>query len=135
MIKQSKSYLADGHIAFIVGKKFTATEGVSKIVSEQAEKFIASEDETDYLKIGNQFVFFVKENKDLEKIRVAGHDIRTKLSKTAEEIFISGDGATALALAEGLELSNYQFLKYFKDADKKRYLLKEISLLGKVDAK
>ena len=135
MIKQTKSYSADGHIAFIVGKKFTATEGVSKIVSEQAEKFIASEDETDYLKIGSQFVFFVKENKDLEKIRVAGHDIRTKLSKTAEEIFISGDGATALALAEGLELSNYQFLKYFKDADKKRYLLKQISLLGKVDAK
>lgn len=135
MIKQSKSYSADGHIAFIVGEKFNSIEGVSKIVSEQAEKFIASEDETDYLKIGNQFVFFVKENENLEKIRVAAHDIRTKLSKTAEEIFISGDGAAALALAEGLELSNYQFLKYFKEADKKRYLLKEISLLGKVDAK
>ncbi|MDD2981935.1 MAG: leucyl aminopeptidase [Crocinitomicaceae bacterium] len=135
MIKQSKSYSADGHIAFIVGEKFNSIEGVSKIVSEQAEKFIASEDETDYLKIGNQFVFFVKENENLEKIRVAAHDIRTKLSKTAEEIFISGDGAAALALAEGLELSNYQFLKYFKEADKKRYLLKEISLLGKVDSK
>ncbi len=135
MIKQTKSYSTDGHIAFIVGEKFNNMEGVSKIVSEHAEKFIASEEETDYLKIGNQFVFFVKENKDLEKIRVAGHDIRTKLSKTAEEIFISGDGATALALAEGLQLSNYQFLKYFKDAEKKRYHLKEISLLGKVDAK
>ena len=135
MIKQTKTYLADGHIAFIVGKKFNNIEGVSKIVSEQAEKFIASEEETDFMKMGDQFIFFVKENENLEKIRIAGHDIRTKLSKTVEAIFISGDGAAALALAEGLELSNYQFLKYFKDADKKRFHLKEISLLGKVDAK
>ena len=135
MIKQSKSYSADGHIAFIVGEKFNSIEGVSKIVSEQAEKFIASEDETDFLKIGNQYVFFVKENDNLEKIRLAAFDIRSKLTKTAEEIFIAGDGASALALAEGLQLSTYQFLKYFKDADKKRFHLKEISLLGKVDAK
>ncbi len=135
MIKQTKTYLADGHIAFIVGKKFTNIEGVSKIVSEQAEKFIASEEETDFMKMGDQFIFFVKENENLEKIRIAGHDIRTKLSKTAEAIFISGDGAAAMALAEGLELSNYQFLKYFKEADKKRFHLKEIALLGNVDAK
>lgn len=135
MIKQSKSYKVDGHIAFVVGKKFNNIEGVSKIVSEQAEKFIASEEETDFLKLGDQFIFFVKENEDLEKMRVAGHDIRTKLSKTAEEIFISGEGKATLALAEGLELSNYQFLKYFKDADKKRYHLKEIHLLGDFDKK
>lgn len=135
MIKQSKSYKVDGHIAFVVGKKFNNIEGVSKIVSEQAEKFIASEEETDFLKLGDQFIFFVKENEDLEKMRVAGHDIRTKLSKTAEEIFISGEGKATLALTEGLELSNYQFLKYFKDADKKRYHLKEIHLLGDFDKK
>ncbi len=135
MIKQTKTYKVDGHIAFVVGEKFNNIEGVSKMVSEQAEKFIASEEETDFLKLGDQFIFFVKENEDLEKMRVAGHDIRTKLSKTAEEIFISGEGKAALALAEGLELSNYQFLKYFKDADKKRYHLKEIHLLGDFNKK
>ena len=83
MIKQSKSYSADGHIAFIVGEKFNSIEGVSKIVSEQADKFIASEDETDFLKIGNQYVFFVKDNDNLEKIRLAAFDIRSKLTKTA----------------------------------------------------
>lgn len=135
MIKQSKSFSKDGHIAFIVGKEFKTVEGVPTIVAEQAKKFIASDDKTDYIKLGEQFIFFVKENEDLEKMRVAGHEIRKKLAKSAEQIFISGKGNSALALAEGLELSNYQFLKYFKDADKKRYQLKEITLLDTFEAK
>lgn len=133
MIKQGKSYSKDGHIAFIVGKEFKAVEGIPTSLEEQAKKFIASDEKTDYIKLGEQFIFFVKENDDLEKIRVAGHEIRTKLAKSAEEIFIAGEEEHVLALAEGLALSNYQFLKYFKDADKKRYQLKHICLLGDFD--
>ena len=135
MIKQGKSYSKDGHIAFIVGNEFKTVEGIPTIVEEQAKKFIASDDKTDYIKLGEQFIFFVKENDDLEKMRVAGYEIRTKLSKEAKELFISGKGASALALAEGLALSNYQFLKYFKDADKKRYQLENITLLDAFEAK
>src|SRR5690554_4228681 len=135
MIKQGKSYSKDGHIAFIVGKEFKSVEGISATVEEQAKKFIASDEKTDYIKLGEQFIFFVKENEELEKIRVADHEIRTKLNKKAEEIFISGKGSNALALAEGLSLSNYQFLKYFKEADKKRYQLKNITLLDSFEAK
>ncbi|MEO8934726.1 MAG: peptidase M17, partial [Xanthomarina sp.] len=111
MIKQGKLYSKDGHIAFIVGKEFKTAEGVPAIVEEQAKKFIASDEKTDYIKLGDQFVFFIKENNDLEKIRVAGHELRTKLNKSAKELFILGKGAPVLALAEGLALSNYQFLK------------------------
>lgn len=135
MIKQGKSYSKDGHIAFIVGNEFKTVEGIPTIVEEQAKKFIASDEKTDYIKLGEQFIFFVKENDDLEKMRVAGYEIRTKLSKEAKELFISGKGASALALAEGLALSNYQFLKYFKDADKKRYQLENITLLDAFEAK
>lgn len=135
MIKQGKSYSKDGHIAFIVGNEFKTVEGIPTIVEEQAKKFIASDDKTDYIKLGEQFIFFVKENDDLEKMRVAGYETRTKLSKEAKELFISGKGASALALAEGLALSNYQFLKYFKDADKKRYQLENITLLDAFEAK
>ena len=134
MIKQAKSYSKDGHIAFIIGKEFNTVKGISTAVEEQAKKFIASDEKTDYIKLGDQFIFFVKENEDLEKIRVVGHEIRKKLTKSAEEIFISGNGNNALALAEGLALSNYQFLKYFKDADKKRYQLKSITLLNSFEA-
>jgi len=135
MIKQAKSYKAGGHIAIIVSDKYTETEGVSTIVSEQAKKFIGSSEDSDFLKLGDQFVFLVKDNKDPEKLRVAGHAIRTKLSRTAESIFISGESSSALALAEGLALSNYQFLKYFKDAGKKKFELKAIELLGDVSKK
>src|SRR5690554_1966799 len=106
MIKQGKSYSKDGHIAFNVRNEFKTVESNPKIVEEQTKKFIASDDKTDYIKLGEQFIFFVKENDDLEKMRVAGYETRTKLSKEAKELFISGNGATALALAEGLALSN-----------------------------
>lgn len=130
MIRQAKKYEADGHLAIITGKEFKGIEGVSTIVSEQAQKFAAGEEDSDYLKLGGQFVFFIRENENLEKLRVAGHTIRTRLSRSAEKIFISGEGEQALAVAEGLALSSYQFLKYFRDADKKRYALEEIGLLG-----
>lgn len=135
MIKQGKAYTQGGHIAFIVGKEFKTIEGLSTLVEEQAQIFIASDDQTDYIKLGSQFIFFVKENDDLEKVRVAGHELRTKLDKSADEIFISGKGANALALAEGLALSNYQFLKYFKAAESMRYQLKNIILLDAFEAR
>ena len=106
MIKQAKSYEANGHIAIIIGKEYSPVDGVSTIVAEQAQKLIASSEDSDYLKIGEQFIFLVKENENLEKLRVAGHSIRTKLAKSAKNIFIAGEGQQALTLAEGIELSN-----------------------------
>src|SRR5690606_41102729 len=50
------------------------------------------------------------------------------------EIIVIGDGEVALALAEGLALSNYQFLKYFKDADDREYALETIFVKGAVSA-
>ncbi len=135
MIKHTKSYLADSHIAFVLGKELPKVEGVSKMVTDLAKKFIDSKDDSDYLKLGEQFIFFVRENENLEKMRVAGHDIRTKLSKSANEIYLVGQGKTVLALAEGLALSNYQFLKYFKDAEKKKFELNQIYLLGEAKDK
>lgn len=135
MIKQVKSYEAGGHLAILTGKEFSGIEGVPTMVAEHAQKFIDSSDDSDYLKLGEQFIFFVKENENLEKLRVAGHAIRTKLARTAESIYIAGAGEQALALAEGLVLSNYQFLKYFKEAEKKKYALENIFLTGNFDEK
>lgn len=135
MIKQSKTYSKDGHIAFIVGETFKTIASLPAIAVEQAHKFITSKQQTDYIKLGDQFIFFVKADENLEKIRVAGHEIRTKLAKEAKEIFISGEDRAALALAEGLALSNYQFLKYFKDTEQKRYQLESISLLNTFEEK
>lgn len=135
MIQIAKKYQADNHIVFIVGKKIQAIEGVSKMVIDYAKKFNKSEDDSDFLKIEDQFVFFVKENQNLEKIRVAAAAVRSKLPRLAKGIFVSGETTQVLAFAEAFELSNYQFLKYFKDADKKKYALETTSLLGDFDKK
>jgi leucyl aminopeptidase len=135
MITLVKTYQADSHIAFIVGKKFQAVEGVSKMVTDFAKKFIKSDDDFDFLKLGDQFVFFIKSTDSMEKMRVKGHSIRTKLPRLATSIFISGDEKQTLALAEGLVLSNYQFIHYFKDADKKKFALESVNVLGEVNKK
>lgn len=77
----------------------------------------------DYVKNGDQFIFTVKTNTE-EKLRVAGHKIRTLLPKETKTIDIEGKNANYVA--EGLQLSNYQFLKYFKDKKEKSYALKTI---------
>lgn len=131
MIELAKKYVADSHIVFLVGKKFQAPEGVSTMVTDYAKKFIKGDEETDFLKLGDQFVFFVKSNENLEKLRVAGHGVRSRLPRLAKAVFISGSNEEQmLALTEGFALSNYQFLKYFKDADKKKYALESILVVS-----
>ncbi len=136
MIQVQKKYKDGASIAYIIGKKASSLEYPSDLVMEFAKKFAKGTEPFDYLKLGEQFLFFVKENEDLEKMRVAGFSIREKLPRLAEEIFIHGNKENLLlALAEGLALSNYQFLAYSSEAEKKKFALKNISLLAEVDKK
>ena len=98
------------------------------------QNFISSDLQEDFVKIGAQFIFFVKQNPDLEKLRIAGYAIRQKLDRKVTELTLVGNSEQALALAEGIALSNYQFLKYFSDADDKEYLLDTLYLLSDVTA-
>lgn len=71
---------------------------------------------------------------DLELIRKTGSDITTRLNKGGvEEVFLTGENSEMiLAMAEGLALSNYQFLKYRKDIAEKSNSLKKVILHGPV---
>jgi leucyl aminopeptidase len=136
MIQTVKKYKEGASIAFLVGKKAQHIEHSSVLVTEFAKTFAKSTEKFDFIKLGEQFIFFVREDENLEKLRIAGHSIREKLPRLAEEIFIQGGKEVyVLALAEGLALSNYQFLTYFTEAEKKKYALKAISLLGEIDKK
>ena len=71
--------------------------------------------------------------KTLEACRTTGNKILPKINTNKlKDIVITHAGDISavkiLALGEGLALSNYQFLKYFKDADKKTSSLKKIKL-------
>lgn len=71
-------------------------------------------------------------NKNKETLRKAGFTICQILQKKKlEKINICdkfNDASFTLALAEGIILSNYQFLKYFKDAAEKQTTLKDLAI-------
>lgn len=73
-----------------------------------------------------------------EKARISGFSSNRVLNAdklTAIEINSFVDAESSLAFVEGLALSNYQFLKYFKDADKRKKSLKSVSIAGKTVSK
>lgn len=68
-----------------------------------------------------------------EKARLASHGVCGTLNqlKIEEVTLISeGNDGLLLAFAEGLVLSNYQFLKYFSDKADRKNTLSKISILG-----
>lgn len=119
-------------VVYIVNGQTVIDNQLPNYIQEAFTSFKNSDKKEDFVKIGESVYFFVKENEDLEKMRVFGFNIRQKLDKKANAITIAGNGETALALAEGLALSNYQFLKYYKDADEREYALEHIYLFGDI---
>ncbi len=129
---QLTTQLTGNAFAFVVNNQTQINSNLPNSIKEAFEHFKNSDEKEDLTKIGNSVAFFVKENADLEKMRVAGFNIREKLNRKTTQITLIGEGATTLALAEGLALSNYQFLKYFKDADEKEFALEQIFIHGAV---
>lgn len=127
-LKKLKKLPADQHLVVVGSKKTKLSKAIPDNVRDYFQEFLKGEKEADFLKTPDCFYFFVKSSSDHEKMRIAGYDIRQQLPKDAEQIFLFGDKKELLFLAEGIALSNYQFIKYFKDADKKAYQLKTIFL-------
>jgi leucyl aminopeptidase len=136
MIRLAKEYKKTDSLVFLVSKNRTKLSSKESIIQNQLDSFIKSEEDFDYIKIGDRSIFFINENQSNEKLRIAGFTIRTKLNKNSESIFLLSDKKeSVLSLAEGLALSNYQFLKYFKEKDKKKYRLSNIFIVTKVSEK
>lgn len=133
MIQLTKTYHPDHHLAVLIGKNDVSLEDVPAVVNEQIQLFSSSENDFDFLKIGAQFFFLIKENVLLEKMRVAGSKVRTQLPKEAEYLDVIGNGEAALALSEGFILSNYQFLTYFTDKEKRKNAFKKVHLVAEIE--
>jgi leucyl aminopeptidase len=118
------------NLVFIVNKKFKSEEKLPSYIKDELDLFIKSKKEFDFLKLSNQYIFFVKENENAEKLRVAGHQLRTHLDKNEKTISFLGESTFVLALLEGFLLSNYQFLKYFSDAKEKAFKLESVGVLS-----
>ncbi len=89
------------------------------------------EESMQYIKTAEGYTFVIKsEKEDAEKIRKEAFAIHGKV-KNETELSVSGTSeALVFAFAEGFMLSNYQFLKYFKDAKKKQNKFEKLNVLG-----
>lgn len=74
-------------------------------------------------------------NKLLEKCRKAGDGFLSSINKHKLQsiviVDLAGNPELALAIAEGVALSNYQFLKYRKEKKKEENSLREIAIISK----
>jgi len=133
-LKKIKKLAANPNLVVVGDKKTKLSKTVSEHVVSFFKDFVKGEKDSDFLKTPECFYFFVKSSDNNEKLRIAGSDIRKQLPKEVEEISIIGDTDKLLFVAEGLALANYQFLRYFNDADKRANKLNTISLQEDVDA-
>lgn len=134
MLQLVNSIVNNQSVVYLIQPHVEVENNLPEYIRPTYQNFISSDLNEDFVKLGTQFFFFVKENNDLEKLRVCGYNIRQKLDKNTVEVTLVGNGEQALALAEGLVLSNYQFLKYFSDADAKEFQLERINMLTDVTA-
>ncbi len=78
----------------------------------------------------NMYVLNVK-NTDNETIRKHAYQIHKELKDKETEIHVIGiDDQKLIAFIEGIYLSDYQFLKYFSEKDKKKNKLRSIKVTG-----
>ncbi len=122
----------------IVGNKKTkwADFGLTKQEIDFVKAKIKGDEKNFTLQNLDRLIFIVldpgqdADYKNYEKYRHAGNAICAKLnSEKAEKVCISGAGkAGILSVAEGIALSNYQFLKYYKDHAKRKNSLAQIHI-------
>ena len=122
-----KSLAKANNIVYLADKITDLQTTLSKEDYSYFKKYWKDED-MQYLKSTKGYLFVVKTiKKDLNAIRKAAFATHDTLKKHFKEVTVSGkNGDKILAFIEGFLLSDYQFLKYFKDAEKKQHTLKKL---------
>jgi len=131
-----KSLDKNQNIIFLADKITDLKKDLSSENFNYFKKYWKDED-MQYVKGTTGYTFVVKtEKKDLDTVRRAAFSIHDTLKKHYKVATVLGVNSKKLvAFAEGFLLSDYQFLKYFKDADKKQNTLEKLQVLGDVSQK
>ncbi|MBL1279471.1 MAG: leucyl aminopeptidase [Fluviicola sp.] len=124
-LSESKT-LKNSPYRVIIGDAENIPSSISATDKKLFTAFLKKDDDFTIVNELESSIFLVKSNKDAEKNRVAGAKIRKALNKEVEEVAFLGDKRHAFDLLEGFLLTSYQFLKYFKDEEKREYKLENI---------
>ena len=133
ILKKIKKISSNQPLVIVGDKKTKLPKTVSESITSFFKDFLKGDKETDFLKTPESYYFFVKSSDNNEKLRIAGSGVRSQLPKETQEVTIIGETEKLIYVAEGLAMSNYQFLKYFKDADKLSHKLNAINLQEDVE--
>lgn len=142
MIKKINAIKRREHLVLLavtlgeIGQEYLSTEeaAYAKSMTRDGKKDLVSID-----RLGKwTFIQLIKKEdiqyKRIENCRQAGDTLAGKLNELKAGkvtlVDISGKKEEILALAEGMTLGNYQFLKYKKDRKEKENTLKQVSVLS-----
>ncbi len=129
-IKSIKSVGEAKNVIILAEKKSDIKQmPCEKVIPFLKEGF--DKEDVQFIKTPKHYMYVVKtKGKNLEEIRKAANKIHTAV-KNEEEITVIGQKDDFLeAFIEGIYLSDYQFLKYFSDKDKKKNKLKSVRVKG-----
>ena len=129
------STIPAGSLVVIAGKKTAQDKKLSTEVREFVGRFNAGSENFDFQKASNGYTFLVKDSLSHEQLRVHGSKILSSLNKEVKELSVYGDDKKVLHVLEGLMLSSYQYLRFFKDASKKAHVLQTIHVSDEVSDK
>ncbi len=106
-----------------------------KAVADEFAWFEKNEDKKEYfLSVKGKCFYFVKPQNSNEEYRISAFKLRSQLPKTCGSVLISGAKTPAYSFAEGLALSNYQFIHYRKEAEKEKFALANIDFETKLSS-
>lgn len=89
-----------------------------------------------YIKNTDGFVFVFNASKaNHETLRKTAHEIHSLIKNENSTSLYCVDKEQAKAFIEGFLLSNYQFLRFFKDADAKKYKLEQLFMVSTITEK
>jgi leucyl aminopeptidase len=141
-IQSESNIVKCSHVIYVATKK----QILNLSLSEQEIAFVQQEVEKENFLIeinqytNKAFVLIVEDKEydflDYEKIRKNGHQIHALLQKSKiEKVNLQAlvtQKDLLLVLLEGISLTNYQFIKYFTDQDKKKNSLVELGVCGNI---
>jgi leucyl aminopeptidase len=123
----SKAGLSRAEATFVNAEKKKGL-GIVEIVRGKNRVFVV-----DHSVATNSLPFKLEQHEIWEEMRKSGHALQKLISKyQLKEITLtnySQDDVAALLVAEGLALSNYQFLKYKKSAKEEAFALRRINIM------
>ncbi len=119
-----------------ISKSIQDLKNVLEADEYQYFKESSQEEEVRFIKKVNGFLFviIIGEEASSESLRKKGHTVYNLIKKESKVLVSGAESSQVLAFLEGMLLSGYQFLKYFKDAEKKKNKLQAIQVQGSVSA-